>query len=82
MFGLQSVDRDHEVEAADLCPFLRYFAHRTCYYLNGDTAFGQLRQKCVKFTESNKRFAADDRKMKRFMVIDKIKDAVDEALAL
>jgi len=50
--------------------------------LNGDTAFGQLRQKCVKFTESNKRFAADDRKMKRFMVIDKIKDAVDEALAL
>src|SRR5262249_41900985 len=81
VLGLQTVDRHDDREPIDSAPLRGNLANRTCHELNVYSARRKEREERVQFAVPNKRFAADDRQVKRPVMIDERANALDQLLA-
>src|SRR6478735_6256090 len=82
VLGLEAVDRDHELQPAQLGPFDGDRAYRAGHELGVDAAIGETRQDFVQLPKAHERLTADDREMQGFVFVDQGEEAIDELLAL
>ena len=82
VLGLQSVDRDHDLQPPQPDPFLRNRAHGARDDLRVDAALGHPRQNLVQLAIADQRLAAHDRHVQRPIPVEQREHAVDELLAL
>jgi hypothetical protein len=61
VFGLQAIDRHHDLQTPDLCELGRNRTHRAGHQLRVDAAVGEQRQDLLQFAIAHQRLAADDR---------------------
>ena len=83
VLGLQAVDRHDDRAAFGIVAHsLRDLAHGARDELHVDAALRQQREQRVQLPVADERLAADDRQVKRPVLIDQLEHAVDELLAL
>jgi hypothetical protein len=82
VLGLKAVDRHDDLQSAQARPLGGDRTHRARDELRVDPALGETGQNRIELAEPHQRFAADDREMKRLVLIDQLEELVDQLLAL
>jgi hypothetical protein len=80
MFGLQTVDGDHDVQALEMSPVRMHFAESAGDDLDMSAARNNLRDQSFELAITDERVAADDGEVQGFFAIYYFQDAIDEGL--
>jgi len=77
VFGLQTIDRDADLQPGNLRPLDRNRTHGARHDLDEQSALGQLGQQHIQLAIAHQRLAADERDVQRLHPVDDFEDAFD-----